>query len=404
MRALLALLLMVVALGVASAQERTDAPASIPLPEVASRAERVMADLRQLDALLVRPPEVEAIERELPPVVVRLRERSEETTLGLAAAPSLTVLDVLVDGWEGARQALLEWVDVLTRRATRLEEERQRVDGVVDRWRRARDDAREGRAPAAVAERVDSVLAALDGARGRLEAERDAILALQGGVAALLAQAEDALAALERWRRTAVGDLLVRDSPPIWSPELRARALARVPVRVRDVVGADAAELADFLASRPWRLAVQLAGLVALGLALRRGQARARRWMAQEEGVVSVAARFDHPFAAARRPARAPGQDAPRASTLRSTTIFALVVLAVALTAGTLGYVRLAQVGASALFRVGYRTLVIYAGVRVTLGLVAYVLRVRPLRLLYAVQRHRPSSAMRRSSSASCSA
>src|SRR6266436_4662025 len=192
MRALLALLLMVVALGVASAQERTDAPASIPLPEVASRAERVMADLRQLDALLVRPPEVEAIERELPPVVVRLRERSEETTLGLAAAPSLTVLDVLVDGWDGVRQALLEWVDVLTRRATRLEEERQRVDGVVDRWRRARD-AREGKAPAAVTERVDSVLAALDGARWRLEAERDAILALQGRVAALLAQAEDAL-------------------------------------------------------------------------------------------------------------------------------------------------------------------------------------------------------------------
>src|SRR3989442_377475 len=389
MRALLALLLMVVALRVASAQERTDAPASIPLPEVASRAERVMADLRQLDALLVRPPEVEAIERELPQVVVRVRERSEETTLGLAAAPSLTVLDVLVDGWEGVRQALLEWVDVLTRRATRLEEERQRVDGVVDRWRRARDDAREGKAPAAVTERVDSVLAALDGARWRLEAERDAILALQGRVAALLAQAEDALAALERWRRTAVGDLLVRDSPPIWSPELRARALARVPVRVRDVVGADAAELADFLASRPWRLAVQLAGLVALGLALRRGQARARRWMVQEESVVSVAAVFDHPFASGRL-ARAPGADAPRASTLRSTTIFALVVLAVALTAGTLGYVRLAQVGASALFRVGYRTLVIYAGARVTLGLVAYVLRVRPLRLLYAVQRHRP--------------
>src|SRR5207253_5804024 len=180
MRALLALLLMVVALGVASAQERTDAPASIPLPEVASRAERVMADLRQLDALLVRPPEVEAIERELPQVVVRVRERSEETTLGLAAAPSLTVLDVLVDGWEGVRQALLEWVDVLTRRATRLEEERQRVDGVVDRWRRARDDAREGKAPAAVMERVDSVPAALDGARWRRSEEHTSELQSRG--------------------------------------------------------------------------------------------------------------------------------------------------------------------------------------------------------------------------------
>src|SRR2546422_4983622 len=73
------------------------------------------------------------------------------------------------------------------------------------------------------------------------------------------------------------------------------------------------------------------------------------------------------------RLARAPGQDAPRASTLRSTTIFALVVLAVALTAGTLGYVRLAPGGASALFPVRYRPPVIYAGVRVTLGLVAYV-------------------------------
>src|SRR5256712_13838445 len=101
MRALLALLLMVVALGVASAQERTDAPASIPLPEVASRAERVMADLRQLDALLVRPPEVEAIERELPPVVVRVRVRSEGPTLGLAAAPSPPGPDGLVHGRGG---------------------------------------------------------------------------------------------------------------------------------------------------------------------------------------------------------------------------------------------------------------------------------------------------------------
>src|SRR5207245_9746236 len=59
------------------------------------------------------------------------------------------------------------------------------------------------------------------------------------------------------------------------------------------------------------------------------------------------------------RLARAAGQDAPRASTLRSTTIFALVVLAAALTAGTLGYVRLAQVGASAPFRGVYRPLVV---------------------------------------------
>jgi len=91
------------------------------------------------------------------------------------------------------------------------------------------------------------------------------------------------------WRRTAGRRPPRPRQPADLEPELRARALPGA-VRVRDVVGADAAELADFLASRPWRLAVQLGGPRRAGPGAATGQARARRWMAQEESVVSVAA------------------------------------------------------------------------------------------------------------------
>src|SRR3989454_452614 len=168
-----------------------------------------------------------------------------------------------------------------------------RAAGEAARGRGDRARAAPGRRARPGAQRGDDA-----GARGGAVADRPRRAGRRlGGRAPAGAGAPPA--ARGRGPAPGVGAPLARASPPIWSPELRARALARVPVRVRDVVGADAAELADFLASRPWRLAVQLAGLVALGLALRRGQARARRWMVQEESVVSVAAVFDHPFASA---------------------------------------------------------------------------------------------------------
>src|SRR5438132_4492485 len=66
-----------------------------------------------------------------------------------------------------------------------------------------------------------------------------------------------------------------------------------------------------------------------------------------------------------------------------------LAVLACAVFAGAFGYMRLARLLGTEVLATSYVALVLYAGVRVGEGLVAYVLRARPLRQLFMVQRHR---------------
>src|SRR5262249_20654428 len=57
--------------------------------------------------------------------------------------------------------------------------------------------------------------------------------------------------------------------------------------------------------------------------------------------------------------------------------------------AGALGYTRLARLFGSEVLASSYAALVLYAGVRVGEGLLAYVLRTRPLGSVLSVQRHR---------------
>jgi potassium-dependent mechanosensitive channel len=66
-----------------------------------------------------------------------------------------------------------------------------------------------------------------------------------------------------------------------------------------------------------------------------------------------------------------------------------LSILVVAVFTGALGYMRLARLLGGEVLASSYVALVLYAGVRVGEGLVAYVLRARPLRQLFMVQRHR---------------
>jgi len=71
-------------------------------------------------------------------------------------------------------------------------------------------------------------------------------------------------------------------------------------------------------------------------------------------------------------------------------TAIVLAAFATAFTAGALGYMHLARMIGTGALGSSYAGLVMAVGVRATRDLVAYALRVRPLRLLRAVQRHRP--------------
>jgi hypothetical protein len=66
------------------------------------------------------------------------------------------------------------------------------------------------------------------------------------------------------------------------------------------------------------------------------------------------------------------------------------LLLIAAVFTGVCGYMRLARLLGNAVLGSAYAALVLYAGVRVGEGLIAYALRALPLRDLLIVQRHRP--------------
>ena len=85
--------------------------------------------------------------------------------------------------------------------------------------------------------------------------------------------------------------------------------------------------------------------------------------------------------------ARASGSG--RTGVLRVTAGLVFFILACALIAGVLGYLRLSRILTSEIIAGGIMALALYASVRVLGGIVAFALRVWPLRLLHMVQHHR---------------
>ncbi|HEY3065484.1 MAG TPA: mechanosensitive ion channel domain-containing protein [Methylomirabilota bacterium] len=197
--------------------EVQDAPASIPLPEIARRTEEVGALLRSLEVQLPPNPHVKAIEAEMPELSERLRARFEWSRQMVETRPELGVVDTLVERWQAARLDLRSRMEVLTARAVWLEQQRARLIQLSETWTRTRADARAARVPEPVAARIDDVRASLAAAQARVEAERTETLLLQERIARELARCEDALALIGRARQRATSDLFVRDSLPLWS-------------------------------------------------------------------------------------------------------------------------------------------------------------------------------------------
>ncbi|HSB77816.1 MAG TPA: mechanosensitive ion channel domain-containing protein [Candidatus Methylomirabilis sp.] len=257
----------------ALAQDKTppvDTPSSIPVPEIATRAEEAAALLRSIDTLLASNTQIEEIRRRLPDVIHQVDSRIEETNQQLEARPSIEVLDGLLTSWQRMRGELAKALDTLTQRATRLELELGRLSGVLDTWKKARADARITKVPAPVLERIDSLLAVIPQVQSRLRAERSVILVLQDQVARQLARSEDGLDRVAGYRQGYVGTLLARDTPPIWSGEAQEKAWNDFAESVRESYTASTAHLREFFREESGRLLLMVVLFVGLALLLRR--------------------------------------------------------------------------------------------------------------------------------------
>ena len=294
--------LVILAVGPAMAQDKApagDLSVSIPIPEIATRAEETGALLRNIDALLAPDPDVETIRQRLPELSVQIDSRLDETAQKLEGRPSIESLEELFTSWQKMRGGLAGGLEKLTLRATRLEEELDRLSRILESWKRTRTDARASKAPAAVLERVDGLLSGIPGFEKRLREERSAVLVLQDQVARQLARCEDGLDRVASFRQSYVGQIFSRDAKPIWSKEMQEQALTDIAANARESYRASVIHLREFVREELGRLLLLLVPFIGLIVLLRRARRRSHlRHLADERGF-SVDLVFARPVATA---------------------------------------------------------------------------------------------------------
>ena len=285
--------------GPEQAAQAPQAPKAIPVPEIVKRADEVAKRLRETEELTAPRPAIDAIQARLPEVSGRLGPELESTIETLNAAPPGTIVERLQQSWQSRRRELIEYVEVLTKRATQLEAALDQLARLRANWTLTRSDAQASRAPAAVVERVDAVVADIEAMRARLQAQRAATLVLQDRVADEEARCESALARIDRHRQGAWMRIFERTTPPIWSLESNGYRLGEFPARIDEAAVASLAQVRQFVGDNAGGLFLE--GLVFTGLIFmaRAARRRARAEAAAGEEALPAAVLFDRPYSAA---------------------------------------------------------------------------------------------------------
>ncbi len=219
-------------------------PTSVPLAEVASRAEDLGPRLAELGDRGEARAEVQRLEEALEHLIGNLGVRAEETREAIDQEVGPDFLADLADEWRARQEALARWIDRLTERATELQQDHEELEALDALWSETRRLARAEGAPPALRELIAGTLEEIQVARKRTGSRRDALLTLQARASEQLERVDLSLKAVAEARETALGELLSAGAAPIWSERFRqelredlAQGLTAAVLAQRDLVG-----------------------------------------------------------------------------------------------------------------------------------------------------------------------
>ncbi len=457
------------------------AATAIPMAEVATRAAEVSGILGSVAAHMAPSTEIQTI-------LARLPDVSRQIGLGLALTaeilrgqPVLSTIAVQQRVWQERQLQTTRWLNLLTARATQVQETLNRLAALQATWRQTASAAQAENAPGAMTEQIAAVLGAITLTEASVQAERATLLDLQSRVAQEVARCETALAEVGQVQQRAVGGMLARETLPIWETESWRGSWSALPGRLREAAASRWKDVGRYVRDPsqglPWHLG-SFVVLMGLFCAARR---RLGQWAAAGEDISRVRV-FERPYAAALlvplfyasspysalpfplrqlfellvlvpvirliRPVVDPrvvsglyvmpllfildilrhdlagaagieqailaletlagigalayalnrekarrfserATESDRQEALWVAGLLILLVLAVGLVSGALGYTRLARLLVSGLLASGALALSLGGWVRALGGVAAYALRVWPLQLLQMVRRHR---------------
>ncbi|MCJ7707470.1 MAG: hypothetical protein MUO38_07610, partial [Anaerolineales bacterium] len=190
------------------------APESIPLADIATRATEVSNLLRHVNTLLDPSPQIETIQKLLPEASRNIELEFSETKKVLQGQPTLAALQSGQQLWEKRQLEMTAWLNLLTKRATQLETALNQLAELEKMWSHTLDAAKAPRAPEPILQQIDATIAGVETVQTPIQTQLSAVLDLQSRVAQEVTWCGTALAEIGEAQQKAVGGLLKRETPP----------------------------------------------------------------------------------------------------------------------------------------------------------------------------------------------
>ncbi len=197
-------------------------PTGIAVTAVAARATEVVNLIQTFNAKLAVDAGTRAISESLPDTAKLIDLEASMTTKLLREQPAIDSLERQQLLWRQRQIVTTTWLNVLTERATLLEEVLKRLAELERTWTATRAAVQATNPPERILEHIDDTLAAIAAEEAPIGAQRSTVLDLQARVAREVARCGKVLAEIDRFQKQAVAGILVRDGRPIWSIELWA--------------------------------------------------------------------------------------------------------------------------------------------------------------------------------------
>jgi len=192
-------------------------PETIRLGDIPSRAEVALALSAEVRTSLAPSQSIVSIEAEFPGAVLEMDAAyADFEALDLNLVSTRRVRD-LSQIWTRYKTSLTSAQESLVPRRESLQASGLELGDTLALWERTRDSLVDTELPEGIGERITSVIDSLQTARQDLEARLAALLTLETRVSEQLQRANEVLQQLSGAESTARQRLLDRDSSPLWS-------------------------------------------------------------------------------------------------------------------------------------------------------------------------------------------
>jgi potassium-dependent mechanosensitive channel len=272
-------------------------PAAIPLTEVASEAEPILAALRDIQADLSVDQSTQAIAERLPGLTREIDSRLVESRKILGQHPSVEMLLSLEGEWQRLRRRLAELNSALTGRMNDLDRYLEHIDQLGKIWNQTLASVSESNPPAEVLDRIHNVINGIRETRASVMKQRSRALTMQNRVAVQDARIADILRAVGEARDGVWQRLLRRDGVPLWSRHLFSGSRQALQQESLSSFSTQWLALVSYTQRQPERLALALAVFTLLAAAFYWTRRRARRLSAESSRDILKASVFEAPFA-----------------------------------------------------------------------------------------------------------